>query len=164
MKRREDRRIAEESKVARDYQKITTGDYLLFWEEVVEEENIEEAMREMYRGLSVAELRCPVVLGRALEDCDATDIGHEVKVHRYRQPAGDLNKGFVPGVLAGAGARKWEVDISRDAVLLIAPEFTNARPFRLTAATKKKLCEVQPAAAMFNFGRGTGITRVAVQG
>ena len=151
---REGKRIDEESKAARDYQAITAGEYIMFWEEAYEGD---EEAKETFRGLSVAELRCQVVLGRALESWEAP--AEDLRVHRFRQPLGDLNKGFVPGVLAGAGSKKWEVSITRASVLLIAPEFTAAKPLRLTAKTRKKLSEIAPVSNMYTYNKGTGITR-----
>ena len=123
---------------------------------MTEEDLNDEIIRSAYGGMSALELRCPVVLCVAVEECSKND--NIVKLHRYRQVSGNLNLGFQQGILRDNS--KWIIEVCRDAVMMVRPDILSKKPVRLSSKTKKKLCEVHPASAMYTFKVGTGIVRI----
>ena len=114
-------------------------------------------LRDAYRGMSLSELRCPLVLARAVADYGVDNVELPLNVHRYRQVDGNFNNSFRPGILRNNS--KWEVPVCREAVVLLRPEFTG-KPMRLTAKTKRKLCEVSPVSGLYHYKPGVGMCRV----
>ena len=144
-------------KRAAEMEPICSGDYVMYWEELANEDNHDE-----YRGMSPAELRCPLVLGRAVEDWNPSpQAPSNIKVHRYRQVAGDMNRTFFPGILS-ANNGKWIVEITRDSVVLVGPEFSK-NSTKLTHQTKKKLCEILVVAGQFALIPKDGMVRIGVR-
>lgn len=155
---REAKRIEAEADVATDYEPISVGDFLMYWEEVVEDSALDAGVLEEYRGMKRVELQCPLVLGVAVEDCDVKEPGHTVKVERWRQPDGDMNKGFHKALLRSTN-KVWIVDISRDSVLLVSPALLSGRPVKLQHKTKKALCELEKVGGVFHLVAGQGMVR-----
>ena len=154
---REEKRVAVEADDARAYEDIFAGDYVIIWEEALSEEMLnDDGIVSGYGGMCVTELRCPVVLGVAVEDCDKDAA--TVNLQRYRQTSGNLNLGFQPGVLRDNS--KWMIEVCRESVVMIRPEVLNRKPLRLSSKTKKKLCEVSPVSGMFKFQPRTGIVPI----
>ena len=56
-------------------------------------------MKDVYKDMKRVKLACPIVLGCALEGCDIKESGHTLKVERWRQPDGDMNKTFIKTLL-----------------------------------------------------------------
>jgi hypothetical protein len=163
-------RIAAEEEEARDFLPIAAGDFVLFWEAVIPDSELDAEQAGAFRGLSREELRCPVVMGVAMEDCAVTAPGHTLRVHRFRQYNGNLNQLFKKGVMEGDA--DWLMDVDRSSVLLINPSMAcdaaNAalakqgrpqkpRVLKLSAATKKQLCELPLVGGRYEYVRGKGV-------
>ena len=145
---------------ASKYAKISKGDLIMFWEDVVADEDIEEELANSYKNMNVIELRTPLVMGEALEDCDVTIPGHHFLVRRFRQPEGDMNKGFQPGVLSNG--QMWRMNICRDSVVYVNVQTTSKSTSTsryLSIATKRGLCESAPVSGMFEVVSGGKMVR-----
>ena len=57
---------------------------MMFWEAVVDEAQLEEDLRDSYKGLARIELLTPLVMGESLEDISVKEPGHMFEVRRYR--------------------------------------------------------------------------------
>ena len=154
---RDARRVEEDMKRAAELQKVDVGDFVFYWEELDDISNLEQ-----YQGMSAPELRCPLVLGRAEEAWNPTAPTELIKVHRYRQNTGDMNKTFFAGILSATNG-KWIVEIARESIVMVGPEFTASKATKgkkLLHSTKKKLCEIPIVGGQFQLVPGEGMQRV----
>ena len=149
-------RIEIERQDAAEYEDIAAGDFVIYWEAVVRDEDMEEAQRNAFKGLTVKELQCPVVLCKALEACHAKECGASLRVIRYRQPQGNLNGKFIEGVLVRNS--KWEMRLDRDSVVMVRPEF-NGHSMKLSAKTRRHLSEIVPVKGMYMYISTKGLVR-----
>ena len=155
-------RIDADLKKAKAYKKIRKGDLVMFWEAVVDEAQLEEDLRDSYKGLARIELLTPLVMGESLEDISVKEPGHMFEVRRYRQPDGDMNKGFWPGVLTNNNV--WKMSIDRDSVVMVNPTVlkprqNNSKTKILNVACKRKLCEIPPVNTVFHMA-GSKMCRI----
>ena len=161
---RRQQRMEQEMKQAAEMEHIEAKDFVMFWEAVVAAEEMANAVQAEFQGVNPAELRCPLVLGRAVETWDPADPSDKVKVHRYRQPAGDMNKGFSPGIQAFDNS-KWIINIDCASIVMVRPEFGKVgkgqKVLKLTQKTKKKLCEIPQVGSAFFLVPGKGMVQAA---
>ena len=161
---RRQQRVEQEMKEAAEMEYIEAKDFIMFWEAIVSDEEIEHAIQAEFQGVNPAELRCPLVLGRVVEAWDPANPTDKVKVHRYRQPAGDMNKGFSPGIQASDNS-KWIIDVDRASIVMVRPEFGKVgkgqKVLKLTQKTKKKLCEIPQVGSSFFLVPGKGMIQTA---
>lgn len=154
-------RLEDDMKRAAEMAPIAAKDFVVYWEAVVDTNKTEDDMRTEYAGLSMSELLCPLVLGRAVRSWDPANPMETVEIHRYRQPAADMNRVFFPGILAASNA-KWIVEIARDSIVLVGPEFLKAGKgggVRLSGKTKKQLCEIPIVRSQFFMEPKKGMVR-----
>lgn len=157
---------AEKAQMERDIEKaskyapISKGDLIMYWEDLVPDEEIEGELAGNYRNMNLVELRTPLVMAEALEDCNVTTPGESLLVRRYRQPEGDMNKGFQPGVLSNG--HMWRMTICRDSVVYLNVETTSRSTSTsrlLTRGTKRALCENAPVNLVYEVNKAGKMVR-----
>ena len=160
-----DRRVrmtsqAEEAQKERDLEKaskyapISKGDMIMYWEDLIPDEELEEELKSSYKNMNIVELRTPLVMAEALEDCSVTTPGHNFLVRRYRQVDGDMNKVFQPGTLTNN--QIWRMEISRDSVVYLNVETTSRKGSSsktLTRAAKRALCQEAPVNVVYEMDK-----------
>ena len=67
-----------------------------------------------------------------------------------------MNKTFIEGVMIGN--KKWIMDIERDTVVFLRPQFCSGSK-RLLWQTKKALCELEQVSGAFKLIAGEGLVR-----
>ena len=136
----------------------------MYWEDPVDDADIERQLRDWYKNMNFVELQTPLVMAEALEDCDVTTPGHNFLVRRYRQVEGNMNKGFQPGVLSNI--QMWRMTISRDSVVFVNVPVTGKSTSTskyLTIAAKRALCENSPVNNVYEVLKGGKMIRKAVK-
>ena len=157
-------KLEVEREKALKYAKITKGDLIMYWEDPVDDADIERQLRDWYKNMNFVELQTPLVMAEALEDCDVTTPGHNFLVRRYRQVEGDMNKGFQPGVLSNN--QMWRMTISRDSVVFVNVPVTGKSTSTskyLTIAAKRALCENSPVNNVYEVLKGGKMIRKTVK-
>ena len=145
------RRIRAEEEEAANWEELKEGQWVICVEEVADF-NLYPEMKKKYKGFHPKELTCPVFVGQLQEDCTATEIGAQIKVHRYRFHQGNLNGKCFPGQLSKTKNDDWIVSVDRSSVVLIDPVWKESGT-KLSQKTKKALHENSSAPCILENGK-----------
>ena len=145
------RRIRAEEEEAANWEELKEGQWVICVEEVADF-NLYPEMKKKYKGFHPKELTCPIFVGQLQEDCTATEIGAQIKVHRYRFHQGNLNGKCFPGQLSKTKNDDWIVSVDRSSVVLIDPVWKESGT-KLSQKTKKALHENSSAPCILENGK-----------